>query len=239
MNNSARDNILQRLRGVKKIPLVPPFAKGEALQNGQDISGGYSPLQKGRQRGFSSHDWDKAERIRRFTERMTAVRAEIHHAGRASWLDKLAEICREKALNNLLLSLNTEWGQAISAQAERFPPLRHYDQPIDGWKQEMFYGIDAGFTSTLGGIAETGTLILWPDAEEPRQMSLVPPVHIAVLDTDKLYTTFAEVVQEQGWVEKGLPTNALLISGPSKSADIEQTLAYGVHGPKELVVILV
>jgi L-lactate dehydrogenase complex protein LldG len=36
-----------------------------------------------------------------------------------------------------------------------------------------------------------------------------------------------------------MPSNALLISGPSKSADIEQTLAYGVHGPKELVVILV
>jgi len=36
-----------------------------------------------------------------------------------------------------------------------------------------------------------------------------------------------------------MPTNALLISGPSKSADIEQTLAYGVHGPKELVVIII
>jgi L-lactate dehydrogenase complex protein LldG len=36
-----------------------------------------------------------------------------------------------------------------------------------------------------------------------------------------------------------MPTNALLISGPSKSADIEQTLAYGVHGPKELVILLI
>ena len=40
------------------------------------------------------------------------------------------------------------------------------------------------------------------------------------------------------WSDK-MPTNALLISGPSKSADIEQTLAYGVHGPKELVVLLI
>lgn len=217
MNNSptARNNILQRLRAPQR-PACD-FAERDH---------------------YSRFDWDKAERVRRFSERMTAVRAEIHHAGRASWLEKLVEICREKKLNNLLLSPHTEWGQAIGAQAERFPELRHYDQPIDGWKQEMFYGIDAGFTSTLGGIAETGTLILWPDAEEPRQMSLVPPVHIAVLDTDKLYTTFAEAVREQGWVERGLPTNALLVSGPSKSADIEQTLAYGVHGPKELVVIM-
>ena len=78
-----------------------------------------------------------------------------------------------------------------------------------------------------------------PDVHEPRLMSLVPPIHIALLETDKLYTTFAEAMQEQAWVQKGMPTNALLISGPSKSADIEQTLAYGVHGPKELVVILI
>ncbi|EIJ34734.1 Lactate utilization protein B/C [Thiothrix nivea DSM 5205] len=248
MSNSARDNILQRLRreapttcGKETPPNLP--LSGEE----QDASTTAVPERpfpdKGRPRGassaVSSHNWDKAERIRRFTERMTAVRATIRHADRTSWLDKLAEICRKKGLNNLLLSPNTDWGQAISIQAARFPPLRHYDQPIDGWKQEMFYGIDAAFTGTLGGIAETGTLILWPDAEEPRQMSLVPPIHIAVLDTNQLYTTFAEAVQEQGWVEKGLPTNALLISGPSKSADIEQTLAYGVHGPKELVVILV
>jgi L-lactate dehydrogenase complex protein LldG len=59
------------------------------------------------------------------------------------------------------------------------------------------------------------------------------------LDTDQLYTTFAEAVQKQGWLEQGLPTNALLISGPSRSADIAQVLAYGVHGPKELLVVLV
>ena len=42
---------------------------------------------------------------------------------------------------------------------------------------------------------------------------------------------------KQRWAE-AMPTNALLISGPSKSADIEQTLAYGVHGPKELIVLV-
>lgn len=217
MNNSAaRNNILQRLRQQQHLPCH--FAERDY---------------------HSRFGWDKAERVRRFTERMQAVRAEIHAVERSDWLDVLVEICKTKGLNNLLLSPSNAWGQAITAQAARFPALRHYDQPIDDWKQEMFYGIDAAFTGTLGGIAETGTLILWPDAEEPRQLSLVPPIHIALLDTDQLYSTFAEAIRDQGWVEKGLPTNALLVSGPSKSADIEQTLAYGVHGPKELVVILV
>lgn len=182
--------------------------------------------------------WDKAEKIQRFTERMKAVRAEVHQADRNNWLDKVAEICQQKGLNNLLLSPNTEWGQAITQNAGRFPELKHYERSIEDWKEELFYQVDAGLTSTLGGIAETGTLILWSSPDEPRTLSLVPPIHIAILDTDKLYTTFAEAVQEQGWLEQGLPTNALLISGPSRSADIAQVLAYGVHGPRELVVVL-
>lgn len=188
---------------------------------------------------LSRHDWSAAERLQRFTERMQAVRAEVHHSGPEGWLDLLARLCRDKGLNNLLLSPRTRWGQAIHAQAERFPALQAYERPIEDWKQAMFQGIDASLTGTLGGIAETGSLILWPDAEEPRQMSLVPPVHFAVLEAGQIYTTFAEAMVEQDWATKGMPTNALLISGPSKSADIAQVLAYGVHGPKELVVIVV
>jgi L-lactate dehydrogenase complex protein LldG len=89
----------------------------------------------------------------------------------------------------------------------------------------------------MGGIAETGAIILWPDKKEPRLMSLVPPIHIAVLDADKIFNTFGEAMQEQRWPEK-MPTNAVLISGPSKTADIELILAFGVHGPKELIVLI-
>ncbi len=217
MNNPARSAIFARLRQ----ETAPTLPAGER-QNG----------------GISRHAWDAAERIRRFTERMVAVRAEVHHATPATWLDVLAKVCADKGLTNLLIAPQTALGKQIQAQAERFPALKAYDQPIEGWKQAMFYGIDAAFTSTHGGIAETGTLIVMPSADEPRLMSLVPPVHIAVLDSRQLYTTFAEAVQEQAWVQNGMPTNALLISGPSKSADIEQTLAYGVHGPKALVVII-
>ena len=112
-----------------------------------------------------------------------------------------------------------------------------YADTVEAWKERLFFETEAAITSCRGGIAETGTLILWPTPEEPRLMSLVPPVHFAVLRATDLYSTFAEAVREQNWIA-GLPTNALLISGPSKSADIEQTLAYGVHGPKELIVLL-
>jgi L-lactate dehydrogenase complex protein LldG len=68
-------------------------------------------------------------------------------------------------------------------------------------------------------------------------MSLIPPIHFAVLEADKIYNSFCEVIQKENWPER-MPTNSLLISGPSKTADIELILAFGVHGPKEVVVII-
>ncbi|MGB5648992.1 MAG: LUD domain-containing protein, partial [Sedimenticolaceae bacterium] len=62
-------------------------------------------------------------------------------------------------------------------------------------------------------------------------------LHIALLDADRLFENFAQMVEREGWAG-GMPTNALLISGPSKTADIEQTLAYGIHGPKELITLI-
>jgi len=214
--SKARAAILQRLNAVER-PTI-------------DVS---------QRESLSVFDWDKTEKIKRFTERMQAVRAEVYQSDREHWLDNVAEICKTKGLNNLLLSPNTEWGQAISQHAAHFPTLKHYEHSIEDWKEKLFYEVDAGLTSTLGGVAETGTLILWSSPDEPRTLSLVPPIHIAILDTDKLFSTFAEAVKTQGWLQQGLPTNALLISGPSRSADIAQVLAYGVHGPKELVVVLV
>ncbi|PID48682.1 MAG: lactate utilization protein B/C [Proteobacteria bacterium] len=184
-------------------------------------------------------DWDLEERIRRFTERMQAVRAEVHRTDQDNWLAVLSQVCHDKQLQNLLASPHTYYGERLYAHTAQLPSLLAYEQSIENWQADLFWNTAASFTTTRGGIAETGTLIIWPDQEEPRLMSLVPPVHIAVLETASLYSTFAEAMREQQWLEQGMPTNALLISGPSKSADIEQTLAYGVHGPKELVVILI
>jgi L-lactate dehydrogenase complex protein LldG len=113
-----------------------------------------------------------------------------------------------------------------------------YDRPVEAFKEELFSGVAAGFTGTVGGIAETGGLLLTPGPAEPRLLSLVPPIHIALLRASTIQDSFWSAVKNLGW-GRSLPPNALLISGPSKTADIEQTLAYGVHGPKRLIVVLV
>jgi L-lactate dehydrogenase complex protein LldG len=111
-----------------------------------------------------------------------------------------------------------------------------YTGPVETFKADLFQ-IDAGITGVRGGVADTGAVVLWPTPNEPRLLSLVPPVHVAVLDAETIYNSLAEMMAVENW-SAGMPTNALLVSGPSKTADIEFTLVFGVHGPKELVLLI-
>lgn len=109
---------------------------------------------------------------------------------------------------------------------------------IGNWKNYLFNEVEVGITNAEGAIATTGTLILNPGADEPRSLSLVPPCHIVIVREAVLYNDFASAVHQGNWKDN-MPTNRLLVSGPSKTADIQQTLAYGAHGPRELFVILI
>ncbi|HYN79215.1 MAG TPA: lactate utilization protein, partial [Lamprocystis sp. (in: g-proteobacteria)] len=183
-------------------------------------------------------EWAPAERLRRFQERLESVRGEVHRVG-ADWPRVLSDLLHARQITNLLFGPQGPHGPAL----ERGWPdqgairLRPYLEPIEDWRTDLFDRVQAGFSACRGAIAETGSLVLWPDATEPRLLSLVPPIHIVLLDAGVIASTFAELLEAQGWAQ-GMPTNALLITGPSKSADIEQTLTYGVHGPKELIVLV-
>jgi len=146
------------------------------------------------------------------------------------WTTSLKEVLRKRALNGLLYAPGTALGDALEASGEGdLPPLVGYTQDVEQSRERLF-AIDAGITSTKGGLADVGALILWPDASEPRLMSLVPAVHIAVLEAANIHDSLADAMRRERWAE-GMPTNVLLISGPSKTADIELVLTFGVHGP--------
>jgi L-lactate dehydrogenase complex protein LldG len=182
-----------------------------------------------------------SEKIERLNRLMTGMRTQVHLVKRDTWTDTLKGILRPRGLETLLYAPQSAIGPALEAawksDASGLPALCTYADSIEDFKQTLF-GIDAAITTTAGAIAETGALVLWPDDIEPRLMSLVPPVHIAVLEADKIYSTFCEIIEKQDW-PRHMPTNALLISGPSKTADIEMTLAFGVHGPRELIVLMI
>lgn len=179
-----------------------------------------------------------AERLQRFRVNIEAAHAEVHLVSKESWLPVLSRVLAEKRLSRLLLSPATEHGRrAQAALTDGGIRCRAYDSPVDDWKDALFTEVDASLTAARCAIAETGTLVLWPDADEPRLMSLVPPVHVVLLDAAAIHATLFDAMRAENWAA-GMPTNTLLVSGPSKTADIQQTLAYGAHGPKELIVLI-
>ena len=99
------------------------------------------------------------------------------------------------------------------------------------------FGFDVGITTVQAAIAETGTLVLDSARERHRFVSLVPPVHIAIVDASAIYATLGEALAMLQ-NSKDLSPAVTFITGPSRTADIELTLTIGVHGPQELYVII-
>jgi L-lactate dehydrogenase complex protein LldG len=220
MSDRSRDRILSRLHGAGEQVSAPAAAAS----------------------GLPFEKLGRGEKIDKLKGFMEAVRTEVHVVEVQNWIEPLKGILKKREIKTLLYAPQTTIGDTLQKhwpgedENDGLPELVPYLGHIENFKDRLFH-TDAAITSTLGGIAETGAVILWPDKKEPRTMSLVPPVHIAVLDADKIFNTFGEVMQTQNWPEK-MPTNAVLISGPSKTADIELILAFGVHGPKELIVLI-
>ena len=216
MSETPRDRILARLRNaprpeVPRPPSVPPPTDAPA----------------------------RGERAARLKSRMEAVRAEVHLVPSEAWLDRLKEILAVRKVATLLYAPQTAIGEALRHAWDTdtaSPELVAYAGPVETFKERLF-AVDAAVTSAAGAVADTGALILRPTAEEPRLMSLVPPIHIAVLRAEEIFATLADAMRAGNW-SADMPTNMLLISGPSKTADIELILAFGVHGPKELIVLV-
>ena len=85
------------------------------------------------------------------------------------------------------------------------------------------------------GLADTGSVVLL-SSDEPRSRSLLPWRHVTVVRAESIVGGLEELFEALG---TDLPSSVAIITGPSRSADIEQKLAVGVHGPGEVHVVIV
>ncbi len=97
-----------------------------------------------------------------------------------------------------------------------------------------------GLSHAIAGAAETGTLFLVSGAENPSTINFLPENHVIVVLASDIVGSY-----EEGWAKLrslygsgNMPRTVNLISGPSRTADIEQTIVMGAHGPKALLVII-
>jgi len=101
-----------------------------------------------------------------------------------------------------------------------------------------YLNVDVGVTGAHAALAESGTVVLVHGEGRPRMASLVPEVHIALLDLSLLDRTLAH------WAHKdpelvAATTNLVFVTGPSRTGDIEQQLNLGVHGPRHVHIVMI
>ena len=94
-------------------------------------------------------------------------------------------------------------------------------------------------TGAFAGIAETGTVMALSGPHHPTTLNILPETHVVVLRADQIVGTYEEAWDRLRASGRGTPRTVMLITGPSRSGDIEQTLQLGAHGPKRLHLVII
>jgi L-lactate dehydrogenase complex protein LldG len=181
--------------------------------------------------------------VERFTAELTAIAGRVHRAATArEAIATVIGLCREDGASRVL-SWAPEWIGAPGLHAGLAANGIVVDQ---GWIPDGDDRIDrlaaldpirVGITGAFAGIAESGTIAVVSGAGRSRLASLLTPVHIAVLRADCMYPSLTAFLAAHADIaEQG--SNLVLITGPSRTADIEMTLTRGVHGPGEIHVVV-
>lgn len=169
-------------------------------------------------------------RIRLFTEQAEAVQASVERIG--FYAELPATIAGYLRRQNLPMQLvkavdddlaKADWEGGIFEIRDGRPKE---DDPV-------------GLTTAFAGIAETGTLMLTSDADHPTMLAFLPETAIIVLASDRVCRAYEDALHSFRAAGRNLPRSVNLITGPSRSGDIEQTLQLGAHGPRRLLAILV
>jgi L-lactate dehydrogenase complex protein LldG len=133
-----------------------------------------------------------------------------------------ANQCRKLALPASALLERLKVAERLSAAG--FSVRRWPDMTLD-----EAYDIDCGITDVYAAVAEVGALVIRSSPGHGKALSLVPPVHVAILQPTDLLPDLVDLFEKLR--VEGTGSATVIITGPSKTADIEMSLVVGVHGP--------
>jgi len=174
-----------------------------------------------------------------FTRRAAEVGMSIHRTRLARWCQDVADQLVAGDTRTVVLGFKdhaevlalTKVLQDRSVQVVDWRSERGLDDQFD---------VNVGVTDVHAALAETGTLICCSDAAHSRCLSLIPPVHVAIVHRRDILPDmldyWRQVEDDRSY---GMPSSISFITGPSKTADIEGELITGVHGPGQVHVFIV
>jgi L-lactate dehydrogenase complex protein LldG len=195
-------------------------------------------------RGVVGYQGAGADPVGRFCAELTAAGGQPHVVADApAALAATLALVRERGARRVLLGAEPvfdalDWAGALrGAGVEVIAAAGGPDEP---GRREAFFAADLGLSGVDYLIAETGSVVMLSRPEQPRSLSLLPPVHVAVAQRAQLLPDLFDLFEAVPWARRGgLPSGLSLVTGPSKTGDIELRLVTGVHGPGELQVFLI
>jgi L-lactate dehydrogenase complex protein LldG len=192
-------------------------------------------------RGNLGYQGAGGDPVARFCEQLTAAGGVAHRVSDSeAAASRVVELVKDRSARKALVG----WGPVVDALRlpERLGALGIEVIAENALSaadcKEPFFAADIGISGVDYLIAETGTVALLTKPQTTRSVSLLPPVHIAVAESAQvlpdLFDLFAKLPPEGS-----MPACVSLITGPSKTGDIELRLVTGVHGPGEIHVVIV
>ncbi|MBL4702607.1 LUD domain-containing protein [bacterium AH-315-I18] len=171
-----------------------------------------------------------------FCKTAAATGMTIHQVTQATLHEKMTARLREENVRKLGISM--EQGQALT-DAVKQGGFEIFDWQANPGLGNQF-DLEAGITDVHGAIAETGSMICESSANHTRGLSLIVPWHLAVVKKSQIMPDLIDFWNDRSSLSsQEMPSSIAIITGPSKTADIEGVLITGVHGPAKVDVFVV
>jgi L-lactate utilization protein LutC len=200
--------------------IAPPMLPESLIRQAPDLPAGHERLVK---------RWiDRATSNSMIVDRTTAARA----------MDRVLQILQDRTCRKVNLNIDTLPLPAAAHLESAGITVKPWGAPNC---RDAAFDCDASLTDCRYGLADAGSLLVWSTPAFGRSSTLVTPVHIVLLPASRIIPDLLDalLLVEQLSHTTGMPSNVLVINGPSKTADIESKLITGVHGPKFLHVLVI
>jgi L-lactate dehydrogenase complex protein LldG len=195
--------------------------------------------------GYRRTDPAESDPVSRFTRELTTLGGNVHESpsGDAATVAQIISTIATELVEKRALIWNEAWlpvpGLAAALEGlgiSTYEPSSH-DLASEGSRADLATAT-LGITGADAALSDTGSIVLTSGPGRGRLASLLPPVHIAIVEHTRMRRSLPDLLVERPELATA-GSNLVCITGPSRTADIEHTLSRGVHGPKEVHVILI
>ncbi len=218
--NTAREQMLGRIR--------------EAVREGNRAGGSPATIPE---RGQIGYQGAGADPLVGFGAALTAAGGQLHVvADDAAAVAAIVDLVRARSIRRVLVGHGEVLDALPVVEPLRAAGVEVMDVAGSSTSKEWF-AAELGLSGVDYLIAETGSIMLASGPDQPRSLSLLPPIHIAVAQRRQLLPDLFDLFAAIGGEE--LPSGLTIITGPSKTGDIELRLVTGVHGPGEVHVVVI